>query len=92
MDESFFLRAQRLLGERRAPTLDHQALCSRVMARQAETPTAQASAEAASMPTPAGETETLIMLVLNAPGWRGAAHKQGGCFNRAAAKRRLNTR
>jgi len=92
MDESFFLRAQRLLGERPAVALDYQSLCTRVTARQAETPTARATALADAVSTPAGEAETLITLVLIAPGWRSAARNQRGCFNRAAAKRRVNTR
>jgi len=93
MDESLFLRARRLLGESRRPRPDHAGLCAEVKARQAASPTAQASAQALQgiSSAPDEDKAPVAELVLGAPSWRKAARKQAGCFNRAVAARRVNT-
>lgn len=89
MDEAFFLRARRLLGERQPARLDHRSFLAEVAARQAETPTARASARMAGQPPP-GATPPIAALIRGDSEWRQAVQIQGGCFSRAAARRAVN--
>lgn len=47
MDQAFFLRAKKLLGQRQPAPLDHPALLAAIAAQQAATPTARIAARAA---------------------------------------------
>jgi hypothetical protein len=89
MDESFQLRARRLLGERKPAALDFSVLSATLAAQAAgsEAARAQARACAASPPAPA---DPLGEIVLGGPLWPEAASAQRGCFNRAEVRRRRN--
>jgi hypothetical protein len=90
VDQSFFLRAKRLLAPRPA-ALSHQALLARLAEQRAAAPTVQACAEPAPTLGDDSELEALAVLLLAEPGWRVAARIQRGCFNRAEAARGVNT-
>jgi len=89
MDESFQLRARRLLEPRREAPLDFQLLSATLIAGQAVSPAARAQARhnGRAAPVPA---EPLVEAVLAGPDWREAASAQLFCFNRAEVKRRRN--
>ena len=89
MDESFQLRAKRLLGKSAPAALDFSLLSATLSAQAAasEAARAQARAGAAAAPAPA---EPLGEIVLGGPEWSQAASAQRGCFNRAEVKRRRN--
>ena len=90
MDETFQLRAKRLLGPRQPAPLEYDLLSATLIAQQAESPAARAQGRfdrAAARPAPEHLTET----VLAGPDWEAAATAQRGCFNRAEVKRRRNT-
>lgn len=88
MDESFQLRAKRLLaGERRA-ALDFSMLTACLSAQQAASPAARAQAIAPASDAAAAGTDPIEEILLCGPGWRQAASAQSGCFNRAEVKRR----
>jgi len=88
MDQSFFLRAKRLLEQSRP--LDHRALTQALQARQAASPTAAAASRYRDR-APADDDPFAICALLQAEqGWRRAVQLQGGCFNRAVAARRVN--
>lgn len=89
MDESFLLRARRLLDERSAK-LDHRTLVAKISSQAAETPTARASAAVNRDGANDDGNARLASLVLGEGDWRAAVRRQGGCFNRAAAKQRVN--
>lgn len=88
MDESFQLRAKRLLGEHRPAQLDFSLLSAALAAQQAASPAARAQARHDARAAPAPAAEPLIETVLAGPGWQVAASAQQGCFNRAEVKRR----
>ena len=91
MDESFQLRANRLLsGRRAAAPLDHDLLSATLAAQQAASPTANAQARAAGRAPRLPEAEPLTELLLGGSGWKEAACDQAGCFNRAESERRRN--
>jgi hypothetical protein len=90
MDEAFLLRARRLLDERRIP-LDHGSLVDQISARQSETPTARAAAAVKESAATGDEDERVIALLLTERDWQTALRRQRGCFNRAAARRSLNS-
>ena len=92
MDESFQLRAKRLLNGRQPAPLDHAMLTATLTAQQAVSPAACAQARAGNGHSPSAEGDPLTEIVLAAPGWQDAAQAQHGCFNRAEAGRRLNPR
>ena len=92
MDQSFLLRAKRLLQQRSLERIDHEALIRAVAADRAASPTATASARPDSFVPTATGTGSVATLLLAEPEWRKAAELQGGCFNRAVAARGLNTR
>ena len=89
MDESFQLRAKRLLGKNEAAALDFSVLTATLAAQAAasETARAQARACAAAAPAPA---DPLGEIVLGGPERAEAASAQRGCFNRAEVRRRRN--
>ena len=89
MDQSFFLRAKRLLDRAPAPP-SHQALLDHLAAQRAASPTARASAQAPTLMDPDNQPGALAALILGEPGWRAARRIQRGCFNRAATARRVN--
>jgi hypothetical protein len=89
MDQSFFLRAKRLLDRPPvAPSL--QALLDHVAAGRAASPTVKASAQAPAPVDPDNQSDALAALILGEPGWRTAGRIQHGCFNRAETARRSN--
>ena len=90
MDQAFFLRAQRLLEERRPARLDHGALLAAVTARQGACPTARAAAAPPSAAPGATEAEALVSLLLARPAKGSAAPAAPNCFNRAVAARAVN--
>jgi hypothetical protein len=89
MDESFQLRARRLLGERKPAPLDYSVLSATLAAQAAASEAARAQARAgpSSAPAPA---DPLGEIVLGGPEWSEAASAQRGCFNRAEVRRRRN--
>ena len=92
MDQSFLLRAKRLLEQRPAERIDHEALVKAIAADRAASPTVAALARPGAAPRNETGTRSVAALLLGEPDWRRAAEQQGGCFNRAVAARRLNTR
>ena len=92
MDQSFLLRAKRLLDQRGAERIDHDALVEAIAARRAASPTVAASALCETVTPEETSTRSVAALLLAEDGWRRSAEHQGGCFNRAVAARGLNTR
>ena len=88
MDESFHLRARRLLGRPQVAQLDYSMLTASLAAHAAASAAAQAQARAAAQAN--GPAEPLGEIVLAGNQWREAADAQRGCFNRSAVKHRLN--
>lgn len=88
MDESFQLRARRVLGESQPAALDFSLLSAGLAAQQAASPAALAQVRFARAAAPAPGTDPLIETLLAGPQWRQAACAQQGCFNRAEVKRR----
>jgi hypothetical protein len=91
MDETFQLRARRMLGPGQPAALDYDVLTATLISQQAKTPAARAQSQydraAAADATPEMLAETL----LGGPEWQEAATAQRGCFNRAEVKRRRNS-
>ena len=89
MDETFQLRAKRLLDKNAPAPLDFDMLSATLSAQAAasEAARAQARAGAAAAPAPA---DPLGEIVLGGADWNEAASAQKGCFNRAEVKRRRN--
>lgn len=90
MDESFFMRARRLLGEQARPRLDHPLLLAQITKRQAASPTARLAIGLREI-SETSASEAAATLIAGASGWRGARAAQSGCFNRAVAARGRNT-
>jgi hypothetical protein len=88
MDETFQLRARRLLGKREPAPLDFALLTASLAAQAAASEAARAQARAAPPAVPA---EPIGEIVLAGSAWREAVCAQRGCFNRAEVKRRRNT-
>jgi hypothetical protein len=90
MDESFQLRARRLLGKQQEVALDFQLLTATLAAQRSA-----CAKDARSVPAAEGATsadrDPLTEIVLAGPDWPRAASAQQGCFNRAEAGRRRNT-
>jgi len=85
MDESFHLRAARLLDGSEPARLDYGMLRATLAAQAAASEAARAQARAAPPPAePIGE------ILLAGSAWKEAASAQRGCFNRAEVRRRLN--
>ena len=89
MDESFQLRARRLLDRREPAALDFPMLSATLSAQAAASEAARAQARAGTATAPA-PADPLGEIVLGGPEWSEAASAQRGCFNRAAMKRRRN--
>ena len=89
MDETFQLRAHRLLGKRQATALDYSMLTAVLAAQRAACAARQAPDQANGCAAPAGG-DPLTEIVLAGPDWQGAASAQRGCFNRAEVERRRN--
>ena len=88
MDESFQLRARRLLGKREPAPLDFSVLTATLAAQASASDAARAQARAAA-PAPA-PADPLGEIVLGGPERIEAASAQRGCFNRAEVRRRRN--
>ena len=88
MDESFQLRAKRLLAGERPAALDFSMLTACLTAQQTASPAARAQATAPALDADAGGLEPIEEILLCGPAWRQAASAQSGCFNRAEVKRR----
>jgi hypothetical protein len=89
MDESFQLRARRLLGRSEPAALDFSVLTATLNAQAAASEAARAQARAGAFPAPA-PADPLGEIVLGGPARSEAASAQRGCFNRAAMRRRRN--
>ena len=89
MDQSFFLRAKRLLGRQLAPP-SHQALLDHVAAQRAASPTVRACTQAPAFAECEYQSDALAALILAEPGWRVASRIQRGCFSRAGTARQVN--
>jgi hypothetical protein len=86
MDESFQLRAKRLLDGSKPAPLDYGLLRATLAAQAAASAAARAQARATLPPAePVGE------IVLAGAAWKDAVSAQRGCFNRAEVKRRRNS-
>jgi hypothetical protein len=90
MDESFQLRARRLLGKREPAPLDFSLLTATLTAQAAASEAARAQARAGACAAPA-PADPLGEIVLGGPERTEAASAQRGCFNRAEVRRRRNT-
>jgi len=88
MDETFQLRAKRMLGPRQAASLDYQVLSAALIAQQAGSPAARAQDRFNRTATAEPEPELLTETVLAGPEWQEAAAVRRGCFNHAEVKRR----
>ncbi len=89
MDQSFFLRAKRLL-ERQPAAPSHQALLDHLAAQSAASPTVRACAEAPVATDSQNASDPLPALILGEADWHVARRTQRGCFSRAATARRVN--
>ena len=89
MDESFQLRAKRLLGKSEPAQLDYSLLSATVAAQAAASAAARAQARASASSTPA-PADPLGEIVLGGPARDEAVSAQRGCFNRAESRRRRN--
>jgi len=88
MDESFQLRAERLLRGSRPARLDHAMLTAALAAQRA----ANGAPPVVALDAAAAPSDPLTEILLAGPRWRQAASAQSGCFNRTEVKRRLNVR
>jgi hypothetical protein len=88
MDETFQLRAKRMLGPRQQAPLDFHVLSAALIAQQAGSPAARAQGRFDRTAAAEPEPELLSATVLAGPEWQEAATAQRGCFNRAEVKRR----
>ena len=85
MDESFQLRASRLLDGSEPAPLDYELLQATLAAQAAASSAARAQARAVPPPPePVGE------ILLAGSAWKEAVSAQRGCFNRAEVRRRRN--
>ena len=91
MDETFQLRARRMLGKREPAALDFSVLTATLTSQQAASPAARAQLHAPATPDAGADGDPLIEIVLAGPDWPRAACAQRGCFNRAESTRRRNT-
>ena len=89
MDESFQLRAKRLLGKSEPAPLDFTMLTATLATQAAASEAARAQARAGVCAAPA-PADPLGEIVLGGPARSEAASAQRGCFNRAAMRRRRN--
>ncbi|WP_129793429.1 hypothetical protein [Sphingosinicella sp. CPCC 101087] len=90
MDMAFLRRAEQLLGDRSPVRLDHALLMAALAAHRTASAASRVGGEAATRRSGDTPDDPLTELLLAGPGWRRAASRQGGCFSRAEAGRRLN--
>jgi hypothetical protein len=88
MDETFQLRAKRMLGPRQQAPLDYDMLCAALSAQQAGSPAARAQGRFDRATAAGAEPELLTETLLAGPAWQEASTARRGCFNRAEVKRR----
>jgi hypothetical protein len=91
MDETFQLRAKRMLGPSQEAALDYDVLTAALTAQQAGTPAARAQGRFDRAAAADAEPEILAATLLGGPEWQEAATAQRGCFNCAEVKRRRKT-
>lgn len=91
MDETFQLRARRLLDKGQPAALDFSVLAAALAAQQSASAAARAQLRAPPAPPAGAEGDPLIEIVLAGPDWPRATSAQRGCFNRAESKRARNT-
>lgn len=91
MDESFQLRAKRMLGPRQPAALDYDVLTATLTSQQAKSPAARAQNLYDRAAAADAAPELLAETLLGGPEWQDAATAQSGCFNRAEVKRRRNS-
>ena len=91
MDETFQLRAKRMLGARQPAALDFDVLTATLISQQAKSPAARAQNRFDRAALADAEPEMIAETVLGGPEWQEAATAQRGCFNRAEMKRRRNS-
>lgn len=91
MDETFQLRARRMLGPRQPAALDYDMLTATLISQQAKTPAARAQNQFDRAAAADAAPEMLAETLLGGPEWQDAATAQRGCFNRAEVKRRRNS-
>jgi hypothetical protein len=88
MDETFQLRARRLLDRAGPAPLDYAMLSASLSAQQGASAAARAQSRAAAARDTSADPLSEILLA--GPEWRRAAGAQRGCFNRAESVRRRN--
>ena len=88
MDETFQLRAKRMLGPRQPASLDYDLLSATLIAQQAGSPAARAQGRFDRAAAAEAEPELLAETLLAGPAWQEASAARRGCFNRAEVKRR----
>ena len=88
MDETFQLRAKRMLGPRQPAPLDYELLSAALTAQQAESPAARAQLRFDRAAAAGSGPDLLTETVLAGPAWQEAATARHGCFNHAEVKRR----
>ena len=91
MDETFQLRAKRMLGTRQQAALDYEVLTATLISQQATTPAARAQHRFDRAAMADADPEMLAETLLGGPEWQDAATDPHGCFNRAEVKRRRNS-
>ena len=91
MDETFQLRARRMLGPRQPASLDYDVLSASLIAQQAASPAAPAQSRHDRAATAGPDAELLIEAVLAGPAWQEATAAQRGSFSRLEVKRRSGT-
>ena len=91
MDETFQLRARRMLGPRQPAPLDYELLSATLIAEQAGSPAARTQSRFDRAAAAGPEPELLIETILVGPAWQEAASAQRGSFNRTEVKRRAKT-
>lgn len=88
MDETFQLRARRMLGPRQPAPLDYDVLSATLIAQQAESPAARAQSRFDRATVFEAGPELLTETLLAGPDWQEAAGARHGSFNHAEVKRR----
>ncbi len=88
MDETFQLRAKRMLEPRQPAPLEFDMLSATLIAQQAESPAARAQGRFDRAVVVAGGPELLTETLLAGPDWQMAATARHGSFNHAEVKRR----
>ena len=80
MDETFQLRAKRMLGPRQPAPLDYDVLSATLIAQQAESPAARAQGRFDRAVVVEAGPELLTETLLAGPDWEEAATARHGCF------------